>query len=208
MNFYPNAVNKSDYSYIYRKDTTNYTLNDLSVEIEEWVDIIHKLTGMKPNFEINEVKINPRLKQTFAQTCLEGWIEFSEPFLRHHGNPKSLHSVICHEVIHTFPDCWDHKATFKTIGKYLKYAGFDVQITRTYTDAVYSNYELAHSRQKETYKYKAVCEGCGQILWRKRSNADVIKNPQRWKCGKCGGKFKAYQITPDGLDVQIVRIAI
>lgn len=208
MNFYPQTVNKSDYSCIYRKDTTKYTLNDISSEIEEWTDIISKITGMKQEIEVNEVRINPRLTQTFGQTCNFGWIEISEPFLRHHGDPKSLHSVICHEVIHTFPGCWDHNTTFKTVGKYLKYAGFNVQITTKYCDAGYYSYELAHSRQKETYKYKAVCEGCGQTLWRKRCSADVIKNPQRWKCGKCGGRFKAYQITPDGLDVQIVKIVI
>lgn len=48
------------------------------------------------------------------------------------------------------------------------------------------NYE-----ESRKYNYKIVCEKCGQVIYRQRYNSSFI---QKYRCGKCGGKFLAYKI--------------
>lgn len=49
---------------------------------------------------------------------------------------------------------------------------------------------FAANIEKAPHKdYQVVCEGCGLVIHRKKM-CDIIKNPQRWKCGECGAHFK------------------
>ena len=58
-------------------------------------------------------------------------------------------------------------------------------------DAVLNDVEIkavviTEPEEKE-YKYKIICENCGQEIYRNRLNRNLFK---RYRCGKCGGKLK------------------
>lgn len=55
------------------------------------------------------------------------------------------------------------------------------------------DYEKSNLEYKENtkYNYKIECEKCGQAIFRQRFNNNFI---QKYRCGKCGGKFEVYKI--------------
>lgn len=207
MRFYPSSVNKNEYHMIYSDRTHEYTERDVAEEFREWVDIISKLIDEDPRFRVYSFKINPRLKSTCAKVLSSGRMEISQDYIKHHGDSKYLHSTICHEAIHTFHGCWDHKKTFHTIGRYIALAGFNVEITTTSKDVDYTLYATKHARADETYHYKIVCQECGAVEKYMRYSG-AVKNPQKYRCRKCHGSFKAYEIKDDGIEIQLVTIAI
>ena len=48
---------------------------------------------------------------------------------------------------------------------------------------------ISAPKEAESIKYTAVCKMCGQQYPRKRM-CPLIKNPGRYRCGKCGGRLK------------------
>lgn len=207
MRFYPNNINKNAYKMIYREDTYNYTADDILREFKEWVDIISNLIDEYPVVSVITAKINKRLTSTCARVFYNGRVEVSEAYLKHHGNAMYFHSTICHEAIHTFRDCWDHNKYFHTVGRYLEYAGFNVKIGTTTSDAHYIMYATEHARAGERDKYKVVCRSCGEYTTYKRK-ADIIKHPNKYRCRLCHGSFRVFEIKPDGIENELVYIAI
>lgn len=45
--------------------------------------------------------------------------------------------------------------------------------------------------EERIYNYKIECQKCGYTIYRQRYTKNFI---HRYKCGKCGGKFKLYKI--------------
>ncbi len=103
---------------------------------------------------------------------------------------KIIKNTIMHELIHCMPYCNNHGNFFKAYAKNInKNLGYDVsRVGNKEEDYKKSGKEY---KEQKIYNYKIICEGCGQVIYRQRYNKDFTK---KYRCGKCGGKFKAYKI--------------
>ena len=94
----------------------------------------------------------------------------------HAVTPKEHHSVY-----------WLNRAN--KIGK-----SFNITINNRFADdeeqRKFSEEIKTTSGKIKTYKYAVVCEKCGCVVYRQKY-CDIIKHPQHWRCGKCGGKLIA-----------------
>jgi predicted SprT family Zn-dependent metalloprotease len=117
-----------------------------------------------------------------------------EKFNKHHIEVSSwvmqlnndiIKNTIMHELIHCFPYCNNHGQEFK---KYAKYINQKLGYNITRVGNVKEDYEESNiPYQEKQYKYKIVCEKCGQEIYRNRLSSKLLK---RYRCGKCGGKLK------------------
>lgn len=98
---------------------------------------------------------------------------------------KIIKNTIMHEIIHCFPYCNNHGSEFKKYAKYInEKLGYDISRVGNKKE----DYQKSNIEYKETtkYKYKIICEKCGQTFYRQR----LMKNlTRKYRCGKCGGKF-------------------
>ena len=98
---------------------------------------------------------------------------------------KIIKNTILHELIHCLPYCNNHGTEFKKYAKLLN-AKFWYNISRVGNkkeDLINSNVEY---KENSSYKYKVVCKGCQQEIYRQR----LVKNfARKYRCGKCGGAF-------------------
>lgn len=100
---------------------------------------------------------------------------------------KLIKNTIMHEIIHCFPRCNNHGETFKKYASYIN-QNLNYNITRVgdkKEDFKKSN--LDFDENENNYKYKIVCQECGQLILRKRLQRNFIK---KYRCGKCGGKLE------------------
>lgn len=54
----------------------------------------------------------------------------------------------------------------------------------------YKNSNIEY-KEERNYKYKVQCTNCGYTFYRQRVNKDFTR---KYRCGKCGGKFKVEEI--------------
>ncbi|MBR3153183.1 MAG: SprT-like domain-containing protein [Clostridia bacterium] len=96
-----------------------------------------------------------------------------------------IKNTIIHEIIHCFPGCNDHGDNFKKYSKYInEKLGYSIsRLGNKEEDFKKSNLEF---REDSSYKYKIVCVNCGQEIYRKRLNRNLL---YRYRCGKCNGKL-------------------
>lgn len=105
-------------------------------------------------------------------------------------NKDIIKSTIMHELIHCIPFCNNHGKEFKRYASYINQKlGYHI----TTKGNKQEDYQASNIDYKEenNYKYKIRCEKCGQIIYRKRFNTNLIK---RYRCGKCKGKLKLLEI--------------
>lgn len=102
-------------------------------------------------------------------------------------NDEIIKNTIMHEIIHCFPECNDHGKNFKRCATYInKNLGYN--ITRLgNVEEDYKKSNLKYDNKSEGYKYKIVCEKCGQIYYRQRLKKNFVK---KYRCSKCEGKLK------------------
>lgn len=92
------------------------------------------------------------------------------------NSEKEVKDTILHEIAHTLAGCQNgHNEVWKA-----KCRQIGANPERCY-DAV-------KVKQPE-HKYKMRCKDCGKVSGRHRM-CSFIKNPERWRCGVCGGKFE------------------
>ena len=97
---------------------------------------------------------------------------------------KAKNTIIVHELIHTCPDCFDHGKKWKEYSRQASlFLGISVKRT-----ADYAQLGIEEPQEKEKVKYILKCPQCGQVYKRKRS-CPLIKEPGRYKCGKCGHRL-------------------
>lgn len=122
-----------------------------------------------------------------------------EKFSKHHIeisswvmqlNDEIIKNTIMHELIHCIPFCNNHGAEFK---KYAAYINQKLEYHITTKGNKEADYQASNIdyEEREEYKYKIVCEKCGQIIYRKRFSKNLIK---RYRCGKCKGKLKLLEV--------------
>ena len=101
-------------------------------------------------------------------------------------NDEIIKNTIIHELIHCIPFCNNHGEEFKKYANYInEKLGYNIK-ARGNKKEDYEKSSLVYE-EDVSYKYKIICEGCGQTIYRKRLNTKLLK---RYRCGKCGGKLK------------------
>lgn len=97
-----------------------------------------------------------------------------------------IKNTIMHELIHCFPGCNNHGATFKKYAKYISQnLGYNISRTGN-KEEDYKKSNVEFSENKQTYKYKIICQKCGHVYYRQRIRKNLIRN---YRCSICGGKL-------------------
>lgn len=111
-------------------------------------------------------------------------------------NDDIIKNTIMHELIHCIPFCNNHGKEFK---KYANYINQKLGYHITTKGNIQEDYKVSKLEYKEdvNYKYKIECQSCGQIIYRKRFNSNLIK---RYRCGKCKGKLKLVEVKEKAKD--------
>ena len=101
-------------------------------------------------------------------------------------NEDIIKNTILHELIHCIPFCNNHGREFKRYANYINQKlGYHIT-TKGNVQEDYKASQLEYS-EENNYKYKMICQDCGQVIYRKRFNPNLIK---KYRCGKCKGKLK------------------
>lgn len=213
-----NLPEYKNFSYIFRTDTDSYTEYDIMEEYEEWRYILTHLLGFQESYEIGEAYISSRLYSCLAKTGKRktpqskyGYITVNANYIAHHSNPDNFHSTLAHETIHTLVGCYNHGPNFKAAGEKLASVYSGIVINRLTCDPGYNKFARSKKtyvpKEERKYKYKVVCPKCGQIFYRERLSK-LIKSPEKFRCGRCGGQFDIYEITSEGMEVRRMFIRI
>lgn len=106
-------------------------------------------------------------------------------------NDQIIKNTIMHEIIHCLPNCNNHGREFKKYAKYINQKlGYEIKtVGNKKEDYESSNIEFKEDEKK--YKYKIICEKCGQVYLRQKLKKNYIK---LYRCGKCNGKLIIYNI--------------
>ena len=98
-----------------------------------------------------------------------------------------IKNTIIHEIIHCFPGCNNHGKTFKNYASYInEKLGYNISRLGN-KEMDYKRSNLDFENEANNYKYKIVCQKCGEKFYRKRLHKNLIK---KYRCGKCGGKLQ------------------
>ncbi len=97
-----------------------------------------------------------------------------------------LINTICHELIHTCPDCYNHGIKWKEYALIINQT-LDIPINE------HDNYkekgvDLFDYMKIHQYKYAIQCDKCGLTYFRKRKD-NFTTNYRYYKCGACGGSL-------------------
>lgn len=100
-----------------------------------------------------------------------------------------IKNTIMHEIIHCFPYCNNHGKEFKKYANIInEKLGYDIsRVGNKKEDYEKSNIEY---RENINYKYKIICNKCGQTFYRQRINRNLTK---KYRCGICEGKLIVLQ---------------
>lgn len=125
---------------------------------------------------INSKKSLGRCKKNFVYytICLSKYM--------HGCTDKEIKSTICHELIHTCENCFNHGKVFKKYASILNNK-FNYNIARTSTC---ENFKNAY---KLDCKYIVKCKTCGHVTYLKRK---LKYNIDLYKCS-CGSKLEYIQ---------------
>lgn len=111
-------------------------------------------------------------------------------------NDDIIKNTIMHELIHCMPECNNHGKVFKQYEKYInERLGYSIStLGNKKQDYENSNLVYDENEERERDKYKVICESCNYTFFRKRMMKSFTR---KYRCGKCGGKFKIYEIFLD-----------
>lgn len=157
----------------------------ISVLLETCRNIL-RTEGIPAAEKITGIKINRRARSRFGR-CTKtrsGYeIEVSEQLLK--CDEKEIETVLLHELLHTCPKCMNHGQLWKRYAEILnrKY-GYNITVRTSY-----EKLGLENPGSRESIKYRIVCTKCGQEYPRRRK-CSLTENPERYSCGKCGGKLE------------------
>ena len=100
-----------------------------------------------------------------------------------------IKNTIMHEIIHCFPYCNNHGEEFKRYANIIN-TKLSYDISRVGNKK--EDYEKSNIEYKENvnYKYKIICNECGQTFYRQRINKSLMK---KYRCGICKGKLVVLQ---------------
>ena len=114
-----------------------------------------------------------------------------------------IKNTIMHELIHCMPYCNNHGEHFKKYAKIInEKLGYNIsRLGNKELDYKASN--LDYEENKPKYRYEIICTGCGQKVLRQRVNKNFAT---KYRCGKCGGKFKILKnvVTPTDVSADFI----
>lgn len=96
-----------------------------------------------------------------------------------------LENTLMHELLHTCPGCMNHGALWKAYSRMVfNYYGIDITRTNSSKEKGVDESLIKH----EPIRYRFKCEGCGQIINRRRESK-FTRNYTHYVCGECHGKL-------------------
>ncbi|MBR7133876.1 MAG: SprT-like domain-containing protein [Clostridia bacterium] len=109
-------------------------------------------------------------------------ISISAELLADELDDQKAKNTIIHELLHTVDGCHGHKGKWKRLAEKVNSAlpQYEVKCSISYAEQ--------GIKPDIQYKYSLRCEACGQMIYRQRET-EVIKNPHKYRCGKCKGKL-------------------
>ncbi len=120
--------------------------------------------------------------------CLKGGgfvISIAQILLEDDVADQALKDTIVHEVLHTVPDCLDHKGKWKMYAEIVNRKLPQYTIKRT---ASREEKGIAIDWGGPNYRYILQCSSCGTKFPREREGK-VVKNPEKYRCGACHGRL-------------------
>ena len=105
---------------------------------------------------------------------------------------NTIKDIIAHELIHSCPNCFDHRNTFKMYANTVnRLGGYNVYRCLSREDTLPYLPKHIQEKYKQEPKYFVKCNKCGDVVYRfKKSN--LIQHPEQYRCCICGGKFESY----------------
>lgn len=144
-----------------------------------------------PLGRVTSIVVNSRLSSSWGR-CLRSKstgtysIDVADRLLQS-GTIDGIDSVIIHELIHTCPDCLNHKSTWKYwIRVVCDYYGYDIKRLSS-ADELGVDIDVL----LEMGYYACQCVDCGKVLGYK-TECQFILYPYLYSCS-CGGKFTRIQ---------------
>ena len=138
--------------------------------------------------------VNTRAKKRWGACRALGGGEFeisiSARLLADDASDQALRDTIAHELLHTVEGCVGHRGKWKALAEKVTRELPGYSISRlTSAEAKGFHAEQTDEVSAPKYRYALVCERCGQVIRRQKASK-VIRSPWRYRCAKCGGKFR------------------
>lgn len=109
-------------------------------------------------------------------------IEISSKLLDERTSEQTLIETIIHEQLHTCYGCMKHTGRWKMYAQKVNSA-YRFNVKRV------AGEESIPESMLPKPKYIIKCTGCGLEIHRQRQS-ELVKNPNRFRCAKCGGKLR------------------
>lgn len=140
-----------------------------------------------------EIKINTRSKKRYGcckKLSKDNYvIEISEWVMD--LNEDIIKNTIIHELIHCMPKCNNHGDYFKKYATIInEKLGYNISRTGN-KEKDFSKSNLEYVETPVKFKYRIVCENCNYNFLRQRVRKYFTR---KYRCGKCGGKFKILKL--------------
>lgn len=101
---------------------------------------------------------------------------------------EKIKEILIHELLHTCKGCFNHGPAWKALAQKVNQAyGYKIS---TYVDTRQLNIDKPAPPK---YKYKITCSSCKTAFYRQK-RSKLIEKPQRYRCGKCGGRLIVREI--------------
>ena len=142
---------------------------------------------------VTEITVNTRAKSRWGQ-CRRYpngtyTINIRDILLTDEASEKGLKETILHELLHTCKGCMKHTGEWKRLAELVNDCyGYHIKRTDCAEDKGIDGTEYIKNKRMGA-KYKFVCTGCGQEIYKYRAS-DFVKNTWRYQCGICHSKFK------------------
>lgn len=108
-------------------------------------------------------------------------VEISSKLLDERVSEQLLIETVLHEQLHTCYGCMKHTGRWKQLAQKVN-AAYRLNIVRAAEE------EAVPEDLQPKPKYIIKCQSCGAEIHRQRLSP-VVKNPSRYRCGKCRGKL-------------------
>ncbi len=149
-----------------------------------------KTCGIVPG-NIVDVTINTRAKRRWGRCTVENGfykIEISDRLLQDDVDIKATKNTMAHEILHTVKGCMNHGLNWQSVANKVNMAYPDIYNIKRTTSSEEKGLEPIGKCRNDTAKYALVCKDCGHRNVYKRAGK-AVQNPNRYRCGICGGKL-------------------
>ena len=159
--------------------------------IQQVKDIITEVKFRYPEIkwgEVRSVVLDNAIKRFgYCQKNTDGTYKISISRLTFKDESK-LNNTVVHELLHTVQGSSGHGKVWQRNAAYMtRKTGMLITRTSQVPEAI-------KEESLKKMKYKIVCEGCGQIIYRARES-DLVKHPWKYICSKCRkDSFKVYNL--------------